>query len=78
MYSKDADKSDDASNQGARKPDLGVLRGGGDAAANESALAREFAAELEMHLADQALKAAERRDRIGPVEARPGPRLSGS
>lgn len=43
MYSKDADKSDDASNQGARKPDLGVLRGGGDAAANESALAREFA-----------------------------------
>jgi hypothetical protein len=44
MHSKDADKSDDASNQGARKPELGVLRGGGgDADASESALAREFA-----------------------------------
>src|SRR5687768_15459604 len=44
MHSKDADKSDDAGNQGARKPELGVLRGGGgDADASESALAREFA-----------------------------------
>src|SRR5688500_17547304 len=44
MHSKDADKSDDAGNQGARKPELGVLRGGGgDEDASESALAREFA-----------------------------------
>lgn len=43
MHSKDADKSDEAGNQGARKPDLGVLRGGGDASASEVALAREFA-----------------------------------
>ena len=41
-------------------------------------LAREFAAELEMHLADQALKAAERRDRVESGDRRPGPRLSGS
>ena len=43
----------------------------------DRALAREFAMELEMHLADQALKAAERRDRIEPGEPRQGPRLSG-
>lgn len=37
------DKSDDASRQDARKPELGVLRGGGEETAGESALAREFA-----------------------------------
>jgi hypothetical protein len=43
----------------------------------DRALAREFAADLEMHLVDQSLKAAERRDRVGPGEQRPGPRISG-
>jgi hypothetical protein len=44
MYSKDADKGEDAGKQGARKPELGVLRGGGgDAPIGESALAKEFA-----------------------------------
>jgi len=43
MQSKDADKGDDAERQNARKPELGVLRGGGDESTSESALAREFA-----------------------------------
>lgn len=43
MHSKDTDKGDDAGRQGARKPELGVLRGSGDESASESALAREFA-----------------------------------
>jgi hypothetical protein len=43
MHSKDADKGGDEGRQGARKPDLGVLRGGGDESTGESALAREFA-----------------------------------
>lgn len=43
MHSKDADKGEDAGRQGQRKPDLGVLRGGGDESTGESALAREFA-----------------------------------
>ena len=42
MHSKDADESDDAGKQGARRPDLGVLRGGGETT-NESALAKRFA-----------------------------------
>jgi hypothetical protein len=37
------DKGDDAGRQDARKPELGVLRGGGEENAGESALAREFA-----------------------------------
>jgi hypothetical protein len=40
---KDADKSDDSGSQGPRKPELDVLRGGGDARTTESALAKEFA-----------------------------------
>jgi len=43
MHSKDTDKGDDEGRQGARKPELGVLRGGGDESTGESALAREFA-----------------------------------
>ena len=44
MQPKDSDKTEDPGRPGARKPELGVLRGGGDArAAGESALAREFA-----------------------------------
>ena len=43
MYSKDSDKTEDSGRQGARKPELGVLRGGGSQQAGESALAREFA-----------------------------------
>src|SRR3982751_5878744 len=43
MHSNDADKGDDAGRQPARKPELGLLRGGGDERTTESALAREFA-----------------------------------
>jgi hypothetical protein len=43
MHPNESDKSEDAARQGARKPELGVLRGGGDESAAESALAREFA-----------------------------------
>jgi hypothetical protein len=43
MYSKDSDKSEDAGRPGARKPELGVLRGGGGEKTGESPLAREFA-----------------------------------
>ena len=44
MYSKDSDKSEDAGRQGPRKPELGVLRGGGGGEnAGQSPLAREFA-----------------------------------
>lgn len=43
MHSKDSGKSDETGGQGARKPELGVLRGGGEARSNDSALAREFA-----------------------------------
>lgn len=43
MYSKDSDKTDDSGRQGARKPELGVLRGGGGEQTGESPLAREFA-----------------------------------
>lgn len=43
----------------------------------DRSLAREFAADLEMHLADQALKAAEPRDRIAGGDDRPGTRLTG-
>ena len=43
MYSKDSDKTEDSGRQGARKPELGVLRGGGGEQAGDSALAREFA-----------------------------------
>ena len=41
MYSKDSDKGEEAGRQGARKPELEVLRGGGKT--GESPLAREFA-----------------------------------
>lgn len=37
------DKGEDAGRQDPRKPELGVLRGGGDERMGESALAREFA-----------------------------------
>ena len=44
MYSKDSDKTDDSGRQGARKPELGVLRGGGGGEQTAgSPLAREFA-----------------------------------
>lgn len=43
----------------------------------DRALAREFAAELEMHLADQALRAAERRDRVATGNEHHRPRLPG-
>ena len=43
MYSKDSDKTEDSGRQGPRKPELGVLRGGGGEQAGDSALAREFA-----------------------------------
>ena len=44
MYSKDSDKTEDSGRQGARKPELGVLRGGGGGEqVGDSALAREFA-----------------------------------
>lgn len=42
MYSKDSDKGEEAGRQGARKPELEVLRGGGEKT-GESPLAREFA-----------------------------------
>lgn len=42
MHSKDSDAGEDAGRQGARKPELGVLRGGGEGT-SDSALAREFA-----------------------------------
>ncbi|PYP76062.1 MAG: hypothetical protein DMD35_19750 [Gemmatimonadetes bacterium] len=43
MHSKDSDKSNDPERQPTRKPELGLLRGGGDARTSESALAKEFA-----------------------------------
>ena len=39
----ESDKSEEAARQGARKPELGVLRGGGEPGSAESALAGEFA-----------------------------------
>ena len=43
MVANESDKGEDAGRQGARKPELGVLRGGGDERTAESPLAREFA-----------------------------------
>jgi hypothetical protein len=43
MHSKDTGKGEDGGRQGTRKPELGVLRGGGGESTGESALAREFA-----------------------------------
>ena len=43
MVANESDKGEDAGRQGGRKPDLGVLRGGGDERTGESPLAREFA-----------------------------------
>jgi hypothetical protein len=40
---KESDKGEEAGRQGARKPELGLSRGGGDDRTGESALAREFA-----------------------------------
>ena len=43
MNSKDSDRNEGAERQSGRKPDLGLIRGGGDPRAGESPLAREFA-----------------------------------
>lgn len=40
---KEPDKGEEAKSQGARKPELGLSRGGGEDSAGESALAQEFA-----------------------------------
>jgi hypothetical protein len=40
---KEPDKGEEARSQGARKPELGLSRGGGDDRSGESALAKEFA-----------------------------------
>jgi len=39
----ESDKGEEAGRQGARKPELGLSRGGGDDRTGESALAKEFA-----------------------------------
>lgn len=43
MVANESDKGEDAGRQGARKPELGVLRGGGHEQTGESPLAKEFA-----------------------------------
>lgn len=43
MVANESDKGEDAGRPGARKPDLGVLRGSGDERVADSLLAREFA-----------------------------------
>ena len=43
MPSKDSDRNTGAGRPSGRKPDLGLIRGGGDSRAGESPLAREFA-----------------------------------
>ena len=43
MVANESDKGEDTGRPSARKPELGVLRGGGDDRAADSPLAREFA-----------------------------------
>jgi hypothetical protein len=43
MHSNDSDRNEPADRSSARKPDLGLVRGGSDPRAGDSPLAREFA-----------------------------------